>query len=93
MNHLHSHAFGGKYKYNGETLCFLQDISMIAKTLPWRIDELDILIVKRKGPESKSYVCYAKISRVFNALHYKIIIENITTIFKLTWNQLHNFLK
>ena len=29
-----THAHGGKYKYSGHTICFPQDISMVAKNFP-----------------------------------------------------------
>ena len=52
-----THACGGQYKYSGHTISFPQDIVSIVKTLPHRIEQLDILIVRRKGPPSKHYDC------------------------------------
>ena len=52
-----THACGGQYKYNGHTISFPQDIISIVKTLPHRIEDLDILIVRREGPPSKHYDC------------------------------------
>ena len=43
-----THARGGQYKYNGHTISFPQDIISIVTTLPRRIEELDILIVRKK---------------------------------------------
>ena len=50
-----THARGGQYKYSGHTISFPQDIISIVKTLPHRIEYLNILIVKREGPPSKHY--------------------------------------
>jgi len=67
-----THARGGKYKYSGHTTSFPQDISTIAKNLPQRVEDLDILIVRRCGAEYKHDECYVKRSQVLDALHYKI---------------------
>ena len=71
-----THARGGQYKYSGHTISFPQDISMIARNLPRRVEDLDFLIVRRRGAQSKYYECYVKRSRVMNALYYKIQMEN-----------------
>ena len=55
-----THARGGQYKYSGHTISFPQDISTIAKHLPRRVEDLDILIVRRRGAQSKHYECYVK---------------------------------
>lgn len=39
------HTCGGQYKYNGHTISFPHDIKSIAKILPHRITDLDVLIV------------------------------------------------
>ena len=70
-----THARGGQYKYSGHTISFPQDIVSIAKTLPHRIEDLDILIVRREGPPSKHYDCIVSRSRVMDALHYKICMD------------------
>jgi ATP-dependent DNA helicase PIF1 len=70
-----THARGGKYKYSGHTISFPQDISMIARNLPRRVEDLDFLIVRRCGAQSKYYECYVKRSRVMNALYYKIQMD------------------
>ena len=70
-----THARGGQYKYSGHTISFPQDIVSIAKTLPRRIEDLDILIVRREGPPSKHYDCIVSRSRVMDALHYKIRVD------------------
>ena len=67
-----THARGGQYKYSGHTICFPQDISMVAKKLPRRVPDLDILIVRRPASHSKYYDFFVKRSRVMDALHYKI---------------------
>ena len=72
-----THACGGQYKYNGHTISFPKDIISIVKNLPHRIEDLDILIVRRQGPPSKHYDCIVSRLRVMNALHYKTIMENI----------------
>ena len=64
-----THARGGQYKYSGHTISFPQDITSIAKILPRQIEDLDILIVRREGCQSKHYDCIVSISRVMNALH------------------------
>lgn len=70
-----THARGGKYKYSGHTISFPQDISMVATKLPHRVQDLDILIVKRTGAHSKHYDCYVKKSHVMDALCYKIKMD------------------
>ena len=70
-----THAHGGQYKYSGHTISFPQDIVSIAKTLPYRIEDLDILIVRREGPPSKHYDFIVSMSLVMDALHYKIRME------------------
>ena len=70
-----THAHGGQYKYNGHTIIFPQDIISIVKRLPRRIEDLDILIVRREGPPSKHYDCIVSRSRVMDALHYKIRVD------------------
>ena len=67
-----THACGAQYKYSGHTISFPQDIVSIAKTLPRRIEDLDILIVRRAGPPSNHYDCIVSRSRVMDALHYKL---------------------
>ena len=70
-----THARGGQYKYSGHTIIFPQDIISIVKTLPHRIEYLDILIIRREGPPSKHYDCIVSRSRVMDALHYKIRMD------------------
>ena len=70
-----THARGGQYKYNGHTISFPQDIVSIAKNLPHRIEDLDILIVRREEPPSKHYDCIIRRLRVMDALHYKIRMD------------------
>jgi len=70
-----THARGGQYKYSGHTICFPQDISLIAKKLPRCVEELDFLIVRRRGVQSEYYECYVKRKRVMDALRYKIEME------------------
>ena len=70
-----THACGGQYKYSGHTISFPQDIVSIPKTLPRRIEELDILIVRREGPPSKHCDCIVSRSRVMDALLYKIRMD------------------
>ncbi|XP_057835128.1 uncharacterized protein LOC131045552 [Cryptomeria japonica] len=41
------HGKGGQYKYSGHTISFPQDISEIAKLLPRRLKDLEVLIVHR----------------------------------------------
>lgn len=67
-----THARGGKYKYSGHTISFPQDISTIVRSLCRRVKDIDFLIVRRHGAESKYYECYVKISRVMDALLLKI---------------------
>ena len=64
-----THAHGGQYKYSGHTISFPQDIISIVKTLPRQIQDLDILIVRRKGTPSKHYDCIVSWSRVMDAFH------------------------
>ena len=67
-----THAQGGKYKYSGHTISFPQDISTIAQCLPQYVEDLDFLIVRRHVAQSKYYECYVKISRIMDALCFKI---------------------
>jgi hypothetical protein len=67
-----AHARGGQYKYNGHTINLLQDVNSIAKRLPRRIEDIDILIVRRKTTQSKHYDFIVSRSCVMNAFHYKI---------------------
>ena len=67
-----THARGGQYKYSGHTISFPQDISTIAQRLPRHVEDLDFLIVRRHGAQSKHYECYVKRSRVMDALRFKI---------------------
>ena len=68
-----THARGGQYKYSGHTISFTQDVTSIAKSLPRQIEDLDILIVRREGCQSKHYDCIVSISHGMNASHYKIL--------------------
>lgn len=67
-----THARGGKYKYIGHTISFLQDISTIVRRLPQRVEDIEFLIMRRHGAESKYYECYVKISQVMDAFLFKI---------------------
>ena len=40
-------AHGGQFKYSGHTISFPQDIQTITKYLPRKIDQLDVLILRR----------------------------------------------
>ena len=53
-----THARGGQYKYSGHTICFPQDVAMVAKTLPRHVEDLDIIIVRRHNTKGKYYDCY-----------------------------------
>ena len=57
-----THACGGKSKYSGHKIIFSQDISVIARNLPRRLEHLDFLIVRRCGSQSKYYECYVNTS-------------------------------
>ena len=61
--------------YSGHTISFLQGIFVIARNLPGRVQDLEFLIVRRRGAQYKYYECYVKRSRVMNALYYKIEID------------------
>lgn len=67
-----THARGGQYKYSGHTINFPQDISDIAITLPWHINQLEILIVRRTNSQGLTYDCYMNGFHVMNALAYKM---------------------
>ena len=45
---------------------------MVAKTLPRRVEDLDIIIVRRHNTKGKYYDCYVNRSQVFNASRFKI---------------------
>ena len=62
-----THARGGQYKYSGHTISVPQDISTIVQSLPQHVEDIDFLIVRRHGTESKYYECYVKGSRVMDA--------------------------
>jgi predicted Fe-S protein YdhL (DUF1289 family) len=70
-----THARGGQYKYSGHTISFPQDISVIARNLPRRVEDIDFLIVRRRGAQSKYYECYVKTSWVMSALYNKIQMD------------------
>ena len=59
------------FHYRCNKIKFPQDINPILKTLG-QIEDLDILIVRRKGPLSKHYDCIVSRLRLMNYLHYKI---------------------
>lgn len=59
---------GGQYKYSGHTISFPQDIKAIANSLPHRLKDLDVLIVRRISTHGKHYDCYVSRSHVQNEL-------------------------
>lgn len=67
-----THARGGQYKHSGHTINFPQDISEIAFSLPQKIQDLEILIVRRTNLEGLTYDCYVNRYHIINALTYKI---------------------
>jgi len=67
-----THAQGGKYNYRLHIISFPQDISTIVQSLPRHVEDIDFLIVRRHGAESKYYECYVKRSLVMDALLLKI---------------------
>lgn len=63
-----THAHGGQYKYSGHTICFPQDIKTIAKYLPHKIANLDVLVVHRTNSKGEHYDCYVSRACVWAAL-------------------------
>ena len=55
-----SHAPGGQYKYSGHTISFPQDIQSVTSLLSRRVENLDVLIVCKKGDDDKNYDCLGK---------------------------------
>ena len=64
------HARGGQYKYSIHTICFPQDISNIAISLPHLISNLGILVVRKCNPIKKPYELFVIPTR---ALEYKMV--------------------
>ena len=67
-----THARGGQYKYTGHTISFPQEISSIARLLPRKLEDLELVIIHRTNLQGNNYECYANKNNVLNALHYKI---------------------
>ena len=68
-----THARGGQYKYSGHTICFPQDISNIATSLPHLISDIDILVVCKCNPTNKPYELFVSRTHVLVALEYKMV--------------------
>ena len=39
------HSIGGKYKYRGHTISFLQEVKDVSKTFPWHINNSDLMVI------------------------------------------------
>ena len=52
-------------------LAFL-DISTIVQSIPWNVENIGFLIVRRHVVQYKYYECYVKISQVMAAFFFKI---------------------
>lgn len=70
-----SQAPYGQYKYSGHIIHFPQDISMIAKKHPRLVKQLDYIIVRSRGVESRYYEWYMKRQCVMDVFLYKIQID------------------
>eukprot|EP01018_Ginkgo_biloba_P011228 Gb_05719 [translate_table: standard] len=55
-----SHAPGGQYKYSGHTISFPQYIQSVTSLLSPRVENLDVLIVHRRGDGGRNYDCFVK---------------------------------
>ncbi|XP_059064700.1 uncharacterized protein LOC131856792 [Cryptomeria japonica] len=67
-----THARGSQYKYFGHTISFPQDISEIAKKLPCKLQDLEVLIIQRINIQGNKYDCYVNKFHVMDALTFKI---------------------
>ncbi|XP_059070441.1 uncharacterized protein LOC131860092 [Cryptomeria japonica] len=67
-----THARGGQYKYFGHTISFPQDIFEIAKKLPRKLQDLEVLIIQRTNIQGHKYDCYVNKFHVMDALTFKI---------------------
>ena len=67
-----THAHGGQYKHSGPTICFPQDISNIATSLPHLISELDILVIRKCNSTNNPYELFVSRTRVLASLQYKM---------------------
>ncbi|XP_057839483.2 uncharacterized protein LOC131049446 [Cryptomeria japonica] len=67
-----NHTNGGQYKYSGHTISLPQDIKNIAKELPRRVSDLDVLIICQLNTQVQYYECYVSRSHVRDALEYKV---------------------
>ncbi|GLJ15036.1 hypothetical protein SUGI_0245580 [Cryptomeria japonica] len=67
-----THARGSQYKYFGHQISFPQDISEIAKKLPRKLQDLEVLIIQRTNIQGNKYDCYVNKFHVMDALTFKI---------------------
>ena len=67
-----THATGGQYKYKGHTISFPQNVQQVSKILPHTIQNLPIIIVRRRNQRGTDYNFTVNRDRVYNSLRYKI---------------------
>ena len=67
-----THARGGQYKCNGQTIYFPQDITKITSMLRWHVEDLDVLIVTCYSNDHHAYDCIFSRHHVLPALEYKL---------------------
>jgi hypothetical protein len=58
---------GGQYGFRGNVINFPQDIAAFARSLPRRVEDLPIIIVRRRGQQPEEYD------------DFKVKVDNIRT--------------
>jgi hypothetical protein len=85
-----THATGGQYKYKGHTISFPQNIEHVSNILPHTIDNLPIIIVRRRDQRGTNYNFTVNRDRVYKALKYKVEHDKFYSDVQINENALND---
>ncbi|XP_059068758.1 uncharacterized protein LOC131859203 [Cryptomeria japonica] len=85
-----THATGSQYKYKGHMISFPQNVDHVSKKLPHLIENLPIIIVRRRDQHGTNYNFTVIRDRVYRALKYKIEHDRFYSDVTIDENALHH---
>ncbi|XP_059071599.1 uncharacterized protein LOC131868268 [Cryptomeria japonica] len=84
-----THVIGGQYKYKGHTISFPQNVEQVSNVLPHSIENLPIIIVRRRDRRGTNYHFIVNRDGVYTALKYKVEHEKIYSDVRIDQNALN----